>query len=114
MGFVDHLRHPARATLAFWQRQSRGKSARTTNILIACFPKSGSTFLHKTLQSITGFSVESMTYRRKRNEQDMYLPTTVDAVRRNSVIVCLPALIRSGSSSPSNGKGPIPSMPFSD
>src|SRR3990167_3439846 len=29
-------------------------------------------------------------------------------------MVCLPALIRSGSSSPSNGKGPMPSMPFSD
>src|SRR5258707_641972 len=28
-------------------------------------------------------------------------------------MVCFPALIRSGSSSPSNGKGPIPSMPFS-
>ena len=32
----------------------------------------------------------------------------------SSVIVCLPALIRSGSSSPSNGNGPMPSMPFSD
>jgi hypothetical protein len=29
------------------------------------------------------------------------------------VIVCLPALIRSGSSSPSNGKGPMPNKPFS-
>ena len=29
------------------------------------------------------------------------------------VMVCLPALIRSGSSSPSKGKGPMPSMPFS-
>jgi len=31
----------------------------------------------------------------------------------SSVIVCLPALIRSGSSSPSKGNGPKPSMPFS-
>ncbi len=31
----------------------------------------------------------------------------------NWVTVCLPALMRSGSSSPSNGNGPIPSMPFS-
>ena len=30
------------------------------------------------------------------------------------MIVCLPALIRSASSSPSYGKGPMPSMPFSD
>ena len=32
----------------------------------------------------------------------------------NCVIVCLPALIRSASSSPSYGNGPMPSMPFSD
>ena len=31
----------------------------------------------------------------------------------SSVTVCLPALIRSASSSPSYGKGPMPSMPFS-
>ena len=31
----------------------------------------------------------------------------------SSVMVCLPALIRSGSASPSNGNGPMPSMPFS-
>ena len=31
----------------------------------------------------------------------------------SSVTVCLPALMRSGSSSPSNGNGPMPSMPFS-
>src|SRR6478735_9132206 len=31
----------------------------------------------------------------------------------SSVTVCLPALIRSGSSSPSRGNGPKPSMPFS-
>ena len=30
------------------------------------------------------------------------------------VIVCLPAFIKSGSSSPSNGNGPIPNKPFSD
>src|SRR4051812_25448154 len=32
----------------------------------------------------------------------------------SSLMVCLPALMRSGSSSPSYGKGPMPSMPFSD
>ena len=32
----------------------------------------------------------------------------------SSVTVCLPALIRSASSSPSNGNGPMPSMPFSE
>jgi hypothetical protein len=35
-------------------------------------------------------------------------------VSGSSVMVCLPALIRSGSSSPCQGKGPMPSMPFSD
>src|SRR3954452_13024486 len=29
-------------------------------------------------------------------------------------MICLPALMRSGSSSPSSGKGPTPSIPFSD
>ena len=31
-----------------------------------------------------------------------------------AVMVCFPALMRSASSSPSNGKGPMPRMPFSD
>ena len=31
----------------------------------------------------------------------------------SAVTVCLPALIRSGSTSSSNGNGPMPSMPFS-
>ena len=30
------------------------------------------------------------------------------------VMVCFPALIKSGSSSPSKGKGPMPNKPFSD
>ncbi len=85
MGLGDNLRHPARATLAVWQRLARGRSTSTTNIFIACFPKSGSTFLYKTLHAVTGFEVESMTFRRKRNEQDMYLPTAADAARKNSV-----------------------------
>ena len=85
MGLGDNLRHPARATLAVWQRLARSRSSATTNIFIACFPKSGSTFLYKTLHAVTGFDVESMTFRRKRNEQDMYLPTAADAARKNSV-----------------------------
>ncbi len=35
-------------------------------------------------------------------------------VMGSAVTVCLPALIKSASSSPSKGKGPVPSMPFSD
>ena len=38
----------------------------------------------------------------------------LDVVWGSSVIVCLPALIRSGSISSSVGKGPMPSIPFSD
>ena len=37
-----------------------------------------------------------------------------DQAPGNVVIVCFPALIRSGSSSPSKGNGPIPNNPFSD
>ena len=32
----------------------------------------------------------------------------------SAVTVCLPALIRSGSTSPALGNGPMPSIPFSD
>ena len=35
-------------------------------------------------------------------------------VRSNSVMVCFPAFIRSGSILSSVGNGPIPSIPFSD
>ena len=48
------------------------------------------------------------------NAQSPMLSEEKKAEPGRAVTVCLPALIRSGSSCPRTGKGPMPSRPFSD
>lgn len=43
-------------------------------VFIACFPKSASTFLARTIQSITHFEFVIYTYGKGRNEQELYKP----------------------------------------
>ena len=46
--------------------------------------------------------------------RDIIVVASVSCIYGSVVIVCFPALIKSASSSPSKGKGPIPNNPFSD
>ncbi|TKB26114.1 sulfotransferase domain-containing protein [Desulfopila sp. IMCC35006] len=52
---------------------------RGRHILISCFPKSGSTLLLKTLCKTTGFQNCPMVFEYGGNEQDLFLPSIIDA-----------------------------------
>jgi len=47
-------------------------------IIIACFPKSASTFLRNVIGEITGYTTNEFCVAYERNEQDLYLPTLID------------------------------------
>ncbi len=60
--------HHARAAIARRARQY------PPSILIACMPKSGSTYLANALAAATGYPMHPLVYIHERNEQDLYLP----------------------------------------
>jgi hypothetical protein len=55
-------------------------------IFIACFPKSGSTFLNLVMQALTGFEPMVATYGFWENEQELYLPSFLHMARTNAVV----------------------------
>lgn len=48
-------------------------------LLVACMPKSGSTFLTNVVAELSGYSKNSLTYAYMQSEQDLYLPKLIDA-----------------------------------
>jgi len=55
------------------------------HILISCFPKSGSTLLLKILCKTTGFQSCPMVFEYGGNEQDLFLPSIIDAYSMDTV-----------------------------
>lgn len=55
------------------------------HILIACVPKSGSTFLKNVLLSLSGYRDALMSYTAAQFEQDLYLPTVLHVARSDTV-----------------------------
>lgn len=55
------------------------------HIFIACFPKSGSSYLKNLLNKLTGHAETFLTYAFFQNEQELYLPYLLDAAKRNTV-----------------------------
>ncbi|WP_027176124.1 sulfotransferase domain-containing protein [Desulfovibrio aminophilus] len=47
-------------------------------VIIACFPKSASTFLRNVMAEITGYATEEICVGVRNEEQDIYLPTLID------------------------------------
>jgi hypothetical protein len=71
---------PDRTTFAQYAQTVRDVSApRRGSILVACFPKSGSTFLTTALAEATGYPLYPFVYACDRNEQDLYLPALLKA-----------------------------------
>jgi hypothetical protein len=58
---------------------------RGESVFISAMPKSGSTFLAKTLCQVTGFKRARLTYKFGRNEQELYLPKLIDNYGRSIV-----------------------------
>jgi len=55
------------------------------HILIACMPKSGSTFLKHALCKLTGWREASLTYAFLQNEEELYLPHLRSVARQDTV-----------------------------
>lgn len=49
------------------------------HLLIACMPKSGSTFLTNVIAEISGYQKTSLSYAYMQSEQDLYLPKLIDS-----------------------------------
>ncbi len=59
---------------------------RGKKIFIACFPKSGSTYLMELLCEVTGYYRPHLVYSYERSDQNIYLPALVDFCNKNSII----------------------------
>jgi hypothetical protein len=58
---------------------------KSAKVLICCFPKSGSTLLLDLLTKATGYLSCPMVYEYGGNEQDLYLPSVIDAYCQQTV-----------------------------
>jgi hypothetical protein len=67
------------------QRMKRRMARRRPFIVVACMPRTGSTFLTTALADITGFKRFPLNYAHGRNEQELYLPKLLDASSFGSV-----------------------------
>jgi tetratricopeptide (TPR) repeat protein len=56
-----------------------------THLLVACMPKSGSTFLKTALCTLTGWAEAHFAYAYLQNEQELYLPNVIMVARHNTV-----------------------------
>ena len=56
-----------------------------THVLIACMPKSGSSFLKEALCRLTGWPDTLLSYAYLQNEQEIYLPNLLRVARQNTV-----------------------------
>ena len=72
---------PERETMRHRAKELR-EAARTCkpSIVIACMPKSGSTFLANVLAAITEYPHHPLVYAHFRQEQDLYLPALLKAI----------------------------------
>jgi hypothetical protein len=61
------------------------KASNATHILIACFPKSGSTYLSRLLVEITGFPHVGLVQYYEHNEPDIYKPALENAAQKNTI-----------------------------
>ena len=73
------------AGLRFYMKLNQKFRRKGESIFIACAPKSGSTFLAKSLARVTGFTTTRMNYAFGRSEQELYFPKMIDAYALNTV-----------------------------
>ena len=59
-----------------WYKKRRTRLS--DHLLIACMPKSGSTFLANALSELTGYPYVYLAYAYERSEQSLYLPKLID------------------------------------
>ena len=72
--------------LSFYKNLKKLLGAKRRCILIACMPKSGSTFLRLCLQEILKYKRGRFNYAFERQEQELYYPYMIDLWNKNVVI----------------------------
>ncbi len=65
--------------------QEQAETERVINVLFACFPKSGSTFISKLFEKITGFPCFAPVQSHGQTEQDLFEPILKQMAQQNSV-----------------------------
>lgn len=55
------------------------------HLIIACFPKSGSTYLFEALSQLTGYMKAPLVFEYGQNEQDLYLPNLLQIYTKNTI-----------------------------
>lgn len=55
------------------------------HLFVACFPKSGSTFLKNLLVAVTGFPEQQLTYSHGKNDTGLYLPALLECATADTV-----------------------------
>ena len=76
----------AETGLMTYHRINRALGWRGDFLFVACMPKSGSTFVCRVLQALTGYPARELSYAYERTEQDLYLPKVIDACRKGGVV----------------------------
>jgi len=76
----------AETGVRFYHRLNQALGWRGRFLFVACMPKSGSTFVCRALQTLTGYPARELSYAYERTEQDLYLPKVVDAARKGCVV----------------------------
>jgi len=71
--------------LAYSEKIRRKLSVRGEYLFIASMPKSGSTFMAKALEELTGYRYAGLTYGYERDDQNLYLPKLIDAYTSGTV-----------------------------
>jgi len=79
------IQQPAQQGLRWVLRWKQKHPGIKEFILIACMPKSGSTFLANALSQLTGYRYAHLTYAYERSEQNLYLPKLIDSSGFGSV-----------------------------
>jgi hypothetical protein len=84
-GIKKFPQKPAEIGLNWSLRYKRRFSKRGDYLLVACMPKSGSTFLANVLSELTGYPYVALSYAYERSEQNLYLPKLIDSYSFGSV-----------------------------
>ena len=72
------LTTPGTSLLNAVTKLQKAFSTRKPYVLVACMPKSGSTFLTNALSELIGYKICSLCYAYSQTEQDLYLPKVLN------------------------------------
>lgn len=79
INFNEIIKSPVSLFIQGSSKIQRSLMCRKKNIYISCFPKSGSSYVTRTLSNLTKTKIHRVNYQFLQNEQEIYLPSLIDA-----------------------------------